>query len=200
MKIMKNIIGLFILWLGLAGVAPAAFSPPGPPPGAGTNVGYMGDVVAGLPYGLGNVGTHRVFDTDGNPMTHSGNRLDPNNTTVTHWYSFTLTSNQDLGYFLELGDNVKTFSFSFFDSSGSEHPLGSVNIGSTPPHDYQPLAHFTAGDPWWMKVVGLAEGELDSYTVKLTASPIPLPPALLLFGSAIAGFGLMGRKKKQLAS
>lgn len=38
-------------------------------------------------------------------------------------------------------------------------------------------------------------GSPGKYTVSLTASPVPLPAAFWLFGSAVAGLGLAGRRK-----
>lgn len=43
-------------------------------------------------------------------------------------------------------------------------------------------------------------GSPGKYTVSLTASPVPVPAAIWLFGSALAGLGITGRRKERVTA
>lgn len=56
-----------------------------------------------------------------------------------------------------------------------------------------------------LKVTGKALGDGGSYLLRVAVpgdqqSPVPLPPALLLFGSALVGLTVLGRRKRQGAT
>ncbi len=51
--------------------------------------------------------------------------------------------------------------------------------------------------PYTITVSGLADGLAGGiYTASLRAAPVPIPPAALLFGSALAGLAAFRRRKK----
>jgi hypothetical protein len=57
---------------------------------------------------------------------------------------------------------------------------------------------FALTDPsYHLRVTGTALTGGGAYTVAISTTPIP--PALLLFGSALAGLGLLGRRSRRSA-
>jgi len=118
------------------------------------------------------------------------------------------------------GDNVHWFQFDF--SGPPRHLLAHVeskdidielsvydalgvlelgpriyNPGAGINHSYGNPLGVLGADIWWLKIKGMDTSADHSYTAFLSSHPVPLPPAILLFGSAIAGFGVMGLKRKQ---
>jgi hypothetical protein len=76
-----------------------------------------------------------------------------------------------------------------------ELPITSLLLSAAP--QTVPLL-LTAGTNYFLKVTGaVAEGNKGQYGFTLTTTPIP--PALLLFGSALAGLGLLGRRSRRSA-
>jgi hypothetical protein len=195
-KTIKSIIGIVVLGLGLAGVAPAAFTVP-----STGYLGYLGDVEIGYSGGL--IGTHAVDSGSGflpNQNAYLTTQAPLNDgfrdVAAPHWYKFDVSQTLNIGGFLELGSHVDEITISFYNSldDAYDFQLKAAYTGSR--HDYPVIGTFGA-DTWWMKVEGISGGVDDSYTMKLEASPVPLPPAVLLFGSAIAGFGALGRRKRR---
>ncbi len=210
MKTFTRIIGVLVLGFGLVGVASAAFTLPG----TETYVGYIGNLDIGRLDGSG--GTNPEIGTDwiSSPgeqnntfVGNSGDQFDPWTSgagayvETTHWYKFALNDAALLEDFVEIG-NWADAEISFFHEDATFGDSAFVTVTRNDPHDFQStsLLLFDAGS-WWMKIVGKAYDSDDiNYTVRLSTQPVPLPPAILLFVSALAGFGVMGRKKKQLAS
>lgn len=60
------------------------------------------------------------------------------------------------------------------------------------------LVHtFTAAGHYYLNVSGLTLGGFKAtYTALLEASAVPLPPALILFGTALVGMTLLGRRRR----
>ncbi len=212
MKTFTRIIGAVVLGFGLVGVASAAFTLPG----TETYVGYIGNPDIGRLDGSGGVvnpeiGTDWISSPGEQNDTFVSNGMDEFDpwtsgagayVETTHWYKFVLNTAALLEDFVEIGEQADSV-ISFFHEDATfgddpfvkiERPRGRNEFQSTS------LLLFDAGS-WWMKIVGKAYDSDDiNYTVRLTTQPVPLPPAILLFISALAGFGVMGRKKKQLAS
>lgn len=119
-----------------------------------------------------------------------------------------------------LGSNIKTgFSlFSGWDTGNSSfrvgayqnnanNPLGTTGLifknsaSTTTPGGSATFlfTNLTAGD-YTLFVGGNfsgGTGAAGKYTVSLTASPVPVPAAVWLFGSALAGMGAIGRRKQK---
>ncbi len=71
-------------------------------------------------------------------------------------------------------------------------PLADVNVSGA-----LALALAGGGKDYALRFVGsVMEGVADAtYSFSLQVTETPLPPALLLFGSALAGFGFLGRRR-----
>ncbi len=198
-KTIKSIVGLVVLGMGLTGTASAAFTVP-----VTGYLGYLGDIETG--YSSGPIGTHAVDSGSGfmpntNAYLTTAAPLNDGfrDIAAPHWYKFDVNQTLNVGGFLELGSNVNNITVSFYNSLDdvADFTLNAAYTGSR--HDYPVIGTFGA-DTWWMKIEGISGGVDDSYTMKLEASPVPLPPAVLLFGSAVAGFGALGRRKRGLHS
>ena len=62
------------------------------------------------------------------------------------------------------------------------------------------IADLTAGNPLNIFVADVLSGQTGNtgpVDVSLTPSQIPLPPAALLFGTALAGLGLLGQRRRK---
>lgn len=178
----------------------------------GSFLGYMGNVNDGLPPSLGIIpnwiGTYVIESPRGsaNYVDNSGNAefgLDGN--VDVHWYQFSSNQAGNLSAFFEWGSDLSAFTVDFFQgTSESSHVGKNYDASLSDGHLYEdPFTVFPQGSSWWMRVVGRGAAKVgddpvnNGYKVLLYPTAIPLPPAILLFGSAIAGFGVMGRKKKQ---
>ncbi len=187
-----KMVSAVVLGLFLIGDAFAAFTVP-----SSGYLGYLGNVEDGRYSGAEDIGTGYVWD---GAVWVENNQDDLSSSVSTpHWYNFTLDNPMIITGYLELGSNVDSLTISFFDSNDDTPEFSFVTSYALNPHDYPGIGVFGA-DTWWIKIEGASGGADDSYTLDLSASPVPLPPAILLFVSALAGFGVMGRKKKQLAS
>ncbi len=206
MKIIVRIISALVLGSCLVGTASAAFVLPV----AETYVGYIGNLDIGRLDGSGGVNTDIGTDWISSPgeqnntfISNANDQLDPMVTpgtpvVTTHWYKFALNNPAQLMDFIELG-LYADLEISFFHDSATYGGAAFETITRNDPHNYQltsPTNQTFAAGFWWMKIVGTANNNKSlNYTVRL--SQVPLPPAILLFVSALAGFGVMGRKKKQ---
>lgn len=167
---------------------------------SGSYFGYIGDVNVGLP-SIGNttvtptwIGTHYVSDGAGSYVENY-----PVVTGVADWYLFSASAAGPIAIFAELGTSISAFTISFFVLDESDNYLYSrtataaeINIRSFVDAAFNnPIT----GDIL-MKIEGIAQGSNPSYRVRLIGTPVPVPPAALLFVSALAGFGVIGRRKR----
>lgn len=188
-----RLVSAFLLGVSLIGSASAASFDMSGDPGY---LGYLGNVEIGRYGGAEDIGTDYVWNSSTSSWDENTNDSFGSSIAIPHWYNFTLDNERNIGDFLELGSDVSSFTATFYDSSGNEF----VSITSADPHAYQFTGTFAADASWWMKIEGGATGAKNNYTVLLAPTAVPLPPAILLFASALAGFGAMGRKKKQPVS
>ncbi len=206
MKTFTKIIGVVVLGFGLVGVASAFTVPVGE-----TYLGYIGNLDVQPSQLGGGMIPENGTDWISNSGSSNTDMIDNLNdefdqptalnvpVVTTHWYKFSLDTPAQLQDYIELGEHADMV-ISFFHETAPDVLVPFETVVRDDPHNYQltSLLTFTSGD-WWMRLTGTAlNGIRTSYTVRL--SQVPLPPAILLFVSALAGFGVMGRKKKQLAS
>lgn len=166
--------------------------------------GYLGDLYTPFPpagISKGTIGTPYLVD-DQYEYTGSGGYVNNDDAKFTvgvenvHWYRFTASLASVLDVYYEWGGNVGSFSLELFEYGGSDTPIASAFFSSTGPHlDVLSFTSIAAGD-YLIKIVGTASGSLNNYSVFLGATAVPLPPAALLFISALAGFGVIGRRSK----
>ncbi len=206
MKNIVRIIGVLVLGFCLVGAVSAAFTLPG----TESYLGYIGNI--DLPLAKNSGGAISTNGTDWISLSgasntdmvdNTGDQLDPPSlatpvVVTTHWYKFALDAPGQLLDFIELGANADLV-VSFFHETATFGGPAFETIIRNDPHDFQLTSASVFDDGfWWMRIVGTAAFGTDtSYTVRLSKVPVPLPPAILLFGSAIAGFGVMGRKRRQ---
>ncbi len=173
---------------------------------AGTYIGYMGNVHLGLPAdvrGSGNpnwIGTDQLYaydygldyaySYDSNSLDH----FDSDSTVFVHWYRFTSDVAGFLSAFYEWGTNVTSFSLSFYtNGDNTDTPILTKTFSEL--HLYDNFTDtFPAGD-LLVRIEGAANGANNGYKVQLYPTAVPIPPAALLFISALAAFGVIGRKK-----
>lgn len=187
-------------------------------PAPGVFDGDMGNVNIGLPGSPGDkIGTNFLMDA-GTYAVNFDDTLAPDGSTV-HWFKFTSSVGGvvsahyewDEGYWMDASSDV-VFAIELFELDGSNTPFsgyahtftGAEIAGfTTPGHlDQSIFADIPAGD-WLIRITGHGNddgnGANDGYGVTFGAAAVPLPPAVLLFISALAGFGVIGRKKSRSA-
>ncbi len=201
MKTLVRAISILVLGFSLIGGVSASFTLPG----SETYVGYIGNLDVGRLDGSGGVNTDIGTDWISSPGVQDNSFISNNGqldmafgapVLTTHWYSFALNTPARLMDFIELGVNAD-LEISFFHDSSDFGDAAFTTVTRNDNHNYQMTSpsSFQAGT-WWMQLAGTAHSfQGINYTVRL--SQVPLPPAILLFGSALAGFGVMGRKRKQ---
>jgi hypothetical protein len=190
----------------------------------GDYLGYIGDVnnelptlVRNFPVDVGNpnwIGTDYIYTNQfGFGPTHftsyqsnSSDYFPSDGSTVIHWYSFTVSDDSSLNAFYELGTDITSFTITFYiDGDDTNQVVFSKEFttaeltggsGDTVVHLYDyGFEDFLNGD-YLIKIEGFADGSTNlGYKVQLFTSAVPLPPAALLFASALAGLGIFGRKK-----
>jgi len=102
----------------------------------------------------------------------------------------TTTTGRVQAYQNNADNPLGTTSLDFQNSASTTTPGGSASLLFT---------NLAAGD-YTLFVGGNfsgGAGAAGKYTVGLTASPVPIPAAIWLFGSALAGIGVLGRRKEK---
>jgi hypothetical protein len=192
--------------------------------GTGTDVAgesfisHIGNVHLGLPAGVRGatdpnwIGSDKLYtDPYGLGLSSQYSYVDnvvdqfaTNGTPTVHWYQFTSDILSLHSAFYEWGTDLTSFTISFFlsgdnsDSAIYSRTFTQSDLASyTNNHLYEnDFANISAGEIL-MRIEGTANGVNSGYKVHLSA--VPLPPAALLFISALAGFGVIGRKKPRSA-
>lgn len=120
--------------------------------------------------------------------------------------NFSLTSVQtsligsltDLSDFLGIPTNSLTFNLDLFSSLDPTTSLGSFSdpTGSALAFSYLNLA---AGDYFFTISGAIGGGTVfgNAYRYRFEVSEVPLPPALLLFATALGGMGLLGYRRRK---
>ena len=97
------------------------------------------------------------------------------------------------------GDGTGPFSFGISCTTCGNGALGiSSNLDFT--IAMATIAELTAGNPLNIFVADIFSGQTGNtgpVDVSGTPSQVPLPPAALLFGTALAGLGLLGRRRRK---
>jgi hypothetical protein len=172
--------------------------------GINTYVGYIGNVNTGLPVPAGVdpwIGTYLLV-TDPNNLDQTSSYVqNPSpvfntGSSQVHWYKFSLGIESELIANYEWNVGITSLTVDFFRESTSDDSVfytktfTSAEILSGHFSDTN-FAIFEQGE-WLMRLTGVGSPDVaSSYRVQL----VPLPPAALLFISALAGFGVIGRKK-----
>ncbi len=179
--------------------------------------GYIGNVHLGLPtVPASNIGTPFLV-TNPADLTNVANytingddRFALDGSTTVHWYKFTTSMAGSLDAFYEWDNGISSFKLEVFSYGGSDTALSTdvfdQTFISTNNGHFDDLGFVTlpaAGD-WLIRIEGngLDDGLInEGYSVYLAPTTVvPLPPAALLFISALAGFGVIGRKKASKAA
>ena len=171
----------------------------------GAYEGYLGNLNLGLPVPATMdpwIGTHALATAPndlGNPGTYVANPsaiLPSSGSIAVHWYKFSVDvpSLTDARY--EWDGGITSFKVDFFLEGGSDtsviHKEFDSNFLAGNGHFIDSLFYNFLPGEWLMRIEG--QGTLNGangYRVRL----VPLPPAVLLFISALAGFGVIGRKR-----
>ncbi len=179
---------------------------------AGDYLGYIGNVQDGvtianpppIPPTFYQVSTRRS-QPDGagsGPYVTNSNAFFTDTGDNVHWYDFSLTDPTDLALRFEAGASMAFLDISFFFEADDTLVYNERYNNGDPDANFgghwnDIFTNFDRAGDWWMRIEGelVTGAESSGYTVTLAA--VPLPPAILLFGSAIVGFGVMGRKKIQ---
>jgi hypothetical protein len=94
-----------------------------------------------------------------------------------------------------VGSNIANLMLTWLDTDGNAVPGGSVLVapGSNPEVTLA-LALAGAGD-YFLHVTGSVLKSGSNFNIAVSTTPIP--PALVLFGSALAGLGFLGRRSRR---
>ncbi|HVI52538.1 MAG TPA: hypothetical protein VM661_15115 [Candidatus Sulfotelmatobacter sp.] len=126
----------------------------------------------------------------------------------TSTYLFTLTNystNVSLAL-SQIGSNISNLTYTLYKlvdgiltpvkiKSTTTSTVGSSTISSTS------YANLLANTTYELVVTGVAKGGVySSYSGSISLNPVPLPAALPLFGTALVGFGLFGRRRNKKAA
>ncbi len=173
--------------------------------------GYIGNVNLGYPgpSPSGMIGTSFLVKSTQSDLTSVDSYVNnyedslPNASNV-HWYRFTSDATSVLDVYYEWDGEVDSFTLELFEYGGSDSALATASFSSS--YLIDPItghvghlddlgfARIDAGD-YLVRITGTSNGQLDGYSVYFDATAVPLPPAALLFVSALAGFGVVGRGK-----
>ncbi len=177
MKKLIKITGLLLVGLLVSANVSAATA-------AYTYLGDLGDINSGTV-----VGPFTMITTES-----LGGASAKDDGTITYLsYTFSASKSNTLTAVYEFGsDLINTFTIYITGDSFSYTEMFNVADGDPVLLDFATIA---AGD-YSIKINVQGDGGTnDSYKVQLYATAVPLPPAVLLFASALAGFGVIGRKK-----
>ncbi len=187
----------------------------------GDYLGSIGNVHDGLPAevrGIGNpnwIGSDYIYSNNYGLgpsvyISYTSNDKDSFNSdgsNTVHWYQFSSNQESPLNAFYELGTDISSFAISFYIDGGDSDDAIFSKIFSAAElsaasslhlYDYG-FTNVPAGD-LLIKIEGNADGTTNlGYKVQLYTTAVPLPPAVVLFISALAGFGVIGRKKARNA-
>lgn len=173
--------------------------------------GYIGNVNMGYPgpSPSGRIGTSFLVKSAQSDLTSVDSYVNNNedslpNTSNVHWYRFTSETSSILDVYYEWDGGVDSFTLELFEYGGSDSALATASFSSSflidpvsghiGHFDDLGFAKIAAGD-YLVRITGSANSQLDGYSVYFDAAAVPLPPAALLFVSALAGFGVVGRRK-----
>src|SRR5262245_34774024 len=143
-----------------------------------------------------NAATIEIFSSNTSGAAATVN-LDPGNTyatggplvtppNFTHYFKFNVTTPTTLLTITDASDGVTDpgiLTVSWLDSS-----LDTIFTQVAP---LSAVALSLATGVYYIQVVGT---QIGNYTLQVTATP--LPPALILFGTALAGLGWLGRRRR----
>ncbi len=197
-----KILALVLLWFGVVGVSSALTIPaPGEDRGNIGSLAQAGDTVT--------TATANATAPGGNTFTYL----------VDHWFSFTLDQALDLEIWTEFGSGDPMVLTFYADSDtgspltpvgGSPYSFVNNRVNPNPFHpDFVPyntatlfLTETLAAGDYWLRVEAspYIYNEMafsGAYTVRLTGTTVPIPPALLLFGSSLIGFITLGWRRSK---
>jgi hypothetical protein len=153
-----------------------------------TYLGDLGDINGGISTPLG---TKITTESLGGASANSDG-------TMTYLsYTFSASQASSLTAYYEFGtDLIDTFTIYITGDSFSYTEVFDVALGGAFLQDF---ASISPGN-YLIRIDLQGDGGTnDSFKVQLFAAAVPLPPAALLFVSALAGFGVIGRKKVRVA-
>lgn len=177
--------------------------------------GYIGNVDQGYP---GSSPNHRIgtpFLVKGDDLTsvdsYANNSEDrfPVGTNNVHWYRFTSNTTSILDVYYEWDGGVDSFKLELFEYDGSDSAIATATFSSSflidpitghiGHYDDLNFTNIAAGD-YLVRVTGTSNHEINNgYSVYFETTAVPLPPAALLFISALTGLGVIGRRKSRKA-
>jgi hypothetical protein len=136
----------------------------------------------------------------GNGQVYSYNSGDLSAGTVLNLY-FSFSTLADALVTITSGDQpnvvskITNLTLTWLNSSGTAIAGGLLTIpAGSQPESTLALALGTAGD-YFLHVTGNVINTGSTFVVEVSTTPIP--PALLLFGSALAGLGFLGRRSRR---
>ena len=144
-------------------------------------------------------------DADLHPLSNGGSQLYEYQSgslalgAINLFFNFNALTNAvatfTLGDQPNVGSNITSLTLTWLDSVGSAVPGGSVIIpAGSNPEVLLALALGTAGH-YFLHVTGTVAKLGSNFNIAISTTPIP--PALLLFGSALAGLGFLGRRSRR---
>jgi hypothetical protein len=102
----------------------------------------------------------------------------------------------DLTTFPGFAVDSANFKLDLFTASNPTASLGSFADASGVGLNFSYLA-LAAGD-YFFRVTGDTGVAGNAYTYKVDFNAVPIPPAILLFGTALGGLGLLGYRRRKL--
>lgn len=126
-------------------------------------------------------------------------------TTFAHDYAFGLSGNASLksvvlNFNAFAPRNIIGLQAMLFSTNGTTDTLlASTSIGDGSLYETIKLAYanLNSATDYFIRIVGtVTRGTLGTYAGVYELSPVPLPPALWLFGSAIIGLAAIGRQRR----